>query len=165
MPCDVVEAIEDALWTYFWKKLQWMLIKLVGKRVALALAVFLGAAIADGPLPVGDIIGAIVALGIGLWTAWDIFQTIREAVEVFRNRRGVYRSLELIAKTAIDRAFKDCLDNDPECCEIIRKKIKEMMDEWVKRLRPGWKKRGEARKQRKKIRDAITPILRECCGD
>ena len=36
-----------------------------------------GAAVADGPLPIGDIIGAAATVGCTAWTCWDVYQATK----------------------------------------------------------------------------------------
>ncbi|MBQ3807814.1 MAG: hypothetical protein II840_07645 [Kiritimatiellae bacterium] len=50
-------------------------VSLLGKaaaRQAGTMAAGAGAAIADGPLPIGDIVGGVAVVGCTLWTWWDI---------------------------------------------------------------------------------------------
>lgn len=62
-------------------KLTWDSIKKVLQPLIVKAAKTAGAAgtaaVVDGPVPVGDVIAAVIAVGGGLWTAWEI----REAVE------------------------------------------------------------------------------------
>lgn len=51
--------------------------KILGKaaaRMAGSAAIGAGSAMADGPLPIGDVIGGAVVLGSTCWTAYDIWQ-------------------------------------------------------------------------------------------
>lgn len=54
--------------------------RIMGKsaaRLAGSAAVGTGAAVADGPLPIGDIIGGVIVLGSTCWTAYDIWQATK----------------------------------------------------------------------------------------
>lgn len=66
----VATAVAAVSWRYFWKA--------VAARFALRGAAAAGLAVADGPLPVGD----LIALGIGLFTIIDI---IRLSPELWRD--------------------------------------------------------------------------------
>ena len=57
-----------------------MVTKVLGKiaaREAVAVMAGGGAAVADGPLPVGDILGAIVFIGSTAWSGWDVYQATK----------------------------------------------------------------------------------------
>jgi len=68
------------------------------------------AAVADGPLPVGDIIGGVAVVGCTVWTAWD-----------------VYKATKLLpaslAKT-LDSVTRDC---ERQCREEVCKAGKKMV--------------------------------------
>ena len=54
--------------------------RLLGKaavRQAGTMAASAGAAVADGPLPIGDIIGAVATVGCTAWTAWDVYRATK----------------------------------------------------------------------------------------
>lgn len=48
--------------------------KTVGKRAVATVATSAGCAVADGPLPIGDAVGAVVFVAGSAWTAYDINQ-------------------------------------------------------------------------------------------
>lgn len=55
--------------------------KSAAKRAASTAAASGGAAVCDGPLPIGDAVGVVIAIGGGLWTCWDLkkaYTLIRE---------------------------------------------------------------------------------------
>lgn len=54
--------------------------KLLGKsaaRIAGSVAVGAGTALADGPLPIGDIVGGVLVIGSSCWSAYDIYQATK----------------------------------------------------------------------------------------
>ncbi len=71
-------------------------------------------AVADGPLPIGDIAGAAIAAGGAIWTAWDIYQakkvipremrrTLEESVRKCRsdlNARALEKAKEFLDSAA-----------------------------------------------------------------
>lgn len=165
--CDLTEAIEDAAFEYLKRLLINRLLRLIGRRAAAALAVLIGGAVADGPLPIGDIIGLLVSIGITIWTIYDIVYTIRSVIEAFRN--GMYQTFKRIAQTAVEAALLDCLDRRPQCCQLAKDGISRILKNWVRNLRPGWKRRrrggghAEAHRLRNQIKRELAAPLVECC--
>ena len=54
--------------------------RILGKaaaRQAGTMAAGAGAAVADGPLPIGDIIGGIAVVGCTAWTTWDVYKATK----------------------------------------------------------------------------------------
>ncbi len=84
--------------------------RILGKaaaRMAGSVAVGAGAAVADGPIPIGDIIGGAVVLGSTCWTAYDIWQATKVLPwELNKSLRAVVNDCE--AKTVRD--FKNAGD-------------------------------------------------------
>ena len=72
--------------------------KILGKaaaRMAGSVAVGAGAAVADGPIPIGDIIGGAVVLGSTCWTAYDIWQAAKVLpMELNKSLRAVVNDCE-----------------------------------------------------------------------
>lgn len=64
-------ALIKLTWNSIMKVLE-PLIRKAGKTITAAGT----AAVVDGPIPVGDIVGAVIAIGGGVWTAWDIKNAI-----------------------------------------------------------------------------------------
>lgn len=78
--------------------------KILGKaaaRMAGSVAVGAGAAVADGPIPIGDIIGGAVVLGSTCWTAYDIWQ----ATEVLP--KELRKSLHEVTNDCETKTVKD----------------------------------------------------------
>lgn len=67
------------------------------KRAGTTAAAAGTAAVADGPIPIGDIIGAVLAIGGGIWTAYDISDAYTEI------RQKLPESL----KSNIEKALRD----------------------------------------------------------
>ncbi len=69
--------------------------KILGKiaaRQAGTMAASAGAAAADGPLPVGDVIGAVATVGCTVWSGWDVYQATKilpqKLAETLRSATG-----------------------------------------------------------------------------
>ena len=73
----VSTTLEAALIASTYKIIYRVLAHIAGKLAGTASAAVIAAA-ADGPLPIGDIIGAIIAVGGLTWTATDIYKANRE---------------------------------------------------------------------------------------
>jgi uncharacterized protein (DUF2062 family) len=69
--CALTDAIEEAAFEYLKRLLLHRLLRLISRRAAVALAVLVGGAVADGPLPIGDIMGLLISIGIAIWTIAD----------------------------------------------------------------------------------------------
>lgn len=57
------------------------------------------AAVADGPLPIGDVVGAIIAVGGSAWTIWDI----RKAAEAMHNLQPTIQRQILAGSQKLER--------------------------------------------------------------
>lgn len=164
--CDLTDAIEEAAFEYLKRLLINRLLRLIAGRAALALAALVGGAVADGPLPIGDIIGLLISIGVAIWTIYDIVQTIRRIIDGFRS--GMYETFKRIARQAVDAALLDCLDRRPQCCRLAKDGIHRILKEWVRSLQPGWKRRGggghhQAHRIKNQIRRELAGPLAECC--
>lgn len=164
--CALTDAIEEAAFEYLKRLLINRLLRLIGRRAAVALAVLVGGAVADGPLPIGDIMGLLISIGIAIWTIYDSVQTIRSVIDGFR--AGMYETFKRIARQAVDAALLDCLDRKPQCCKLAKDGISRILKEWVRSLRPGWKRRGrgghyQAHRIKNLIRRELAGPLADCC--
>ena len=164
--CDLTDAIEDAAFEYLKRLLINRLLKLIGRRVAVALAALVGGIIADGAWPIGDIIGFLISIGIAIWTIYDIVQTIHRVINGFRS--GMYETFKRIARQSVDVARLDCLDRRPQCCELAKDGISRILTQWVSSLQPGWKVRGrgghhQTLRIKNQIRRELAGPLAECC--
>lgn len=171
MACDLTQAIESAAFEYLKGVLINRILKLLGKRITMALVALIGSAVADGPLPIGDIIGLIISIGIGLWTAWDLVALIKQVVNLWKEKiwDGFKRTL-LKKLIGIDPNIMDCLDKKPECCLIVIQKAGKILKKWVKGLKPKWHKRSalvrgaKFSKAMKEIKRELAGPLTECCN-
>lgn len=166
MRCDLTEAIEDAAWDYFWRALRNRLIRLIGRRTALALGTLLAGIIVDGPLSIGDTIGLVISIGIVIWTIIDVINTIRYLLDTFRS--GMLETFRRIARTSVHPSMFNCLDRKPECCQLAKDHTRRIVSQWARNLRPGWKRRGRgghasAHRVRNQLRRELAGPLAECC--
>ena len=91
--------------------------KILGRaaaRMAGSMAVGAGTAVADGPLPIGDIIGCGVVLGSTCWTAYDIWQ----ATEVLPNELD--KALRAVANDCETKTVSDYKNAGDEIYRIYR---------------------------------------------
>ena len=91
--------------------------KILGKaaaRMAGSVAVGAGSAVADGPLPVGDVIGGAVVLGSTCWTAYDIWQ----ATEVLPKELG--KALRAAANDCETNTVRDFKNAGEEIYRLYR---------------------------------------------
>lgn len=169
--CDISKAVENAALEYLKGLLISRVTKLLGKRLALALATLLGGALADGPLPIGDIVGLLISIGIGIWTLWDVKKLIEKLVDAWKQNMWD-AMIKWLSKTLlkVDPNIMDCIDKKPECCLLVIQKAGKILTDWVKGLKPGWKKKSpmkagiEFSKQFKKIKKELAGPLQECCS-
>lgn len=83
------------------------------KRAAGSVAAGAGCAVADGPLPIGDIIGCIIGIGGAAWTAWDLY----DAYDTIKNQ--LPRELD----ESITKFFNE-----------LQTSVEKRADEWSKNL-------------------------------
>jgi hypothetical protein len=165
--CDLLKAVEEAAFKYLMRLLINRIGRLLDKRIPAVLAVLIGAALADGLLLVGDIIGLIVAIGLGLWSAYDTVKTIEKVIQGFRN--GMWQQFKKIPKWLLDTTLLDCVNRKPLCCELFQREVSELLVQWVEELKPGWKKgspfAGSVRWRRmlRDIKSQIAGPLEEYC--
>ena len=168
--CNLTEAVEDAALEYLKGLLLNRLIKLLGRRAAIALGALVTEFLTDGLLPGSDIIGLVISIGVGIWTFWDVLKTIKNTIN--RYKSGAWKSFRDLPKRVLrelEPSFFDCLDRKPECCVLFNQKVGSILLKWVQDLKPGWKKKsawhaGVKFKQVKNdIKRQIAEPLRKCC--
>ncbi|MCF7786752.1 MAG: hypothetical protein K9N47_11565 [Prosthecobacter sp.] len=71
-------ALDVALAATLNHKLLLPVLRGYAERAASAVGANIALAVSDGPLPFGEIVGLLIDIGVGLWTAWDIFWLSRE---------------------------------------------------------------------------------------
>lgn len=89
-----------------WSSLGRVLQPLIAKAAKTAGAAG-GSAVADGPLPFGEAVGALIAIGGGLWTAWDI----KKAVEAHDRLPGEIEHALRQQLSALDQSARSSLDS------------------------------------------------------
>ncbi|MCH8292016.1 hypothetical protein IH992_13060 [Candidatus Poribacteria bacterium] len=166
--CDLFKAVERAAFLYLFGVLINRVGKLLGKRV-LAASVVLGIAVLGNQwVPIGVIIGLAVAIGIMIQGLYDTAKTTRTVIEKFRS--GWWQMFKRLPQQLLNDFFLDCLNRNPECCELFQREVDNMLVEWVKGLKPGWKKKlghggvlKEWRRMQSNIKRRIAGLLRKCC--
>ena len=78
---SIAVGIEAALIVPTIKVIKRVLAHVTSRAVGTATAAGVAAAV-DGPLPIGDIIGATLAVGGGAWIAWDVRKAARQMEEL-----------------------------------------------------------------------------------
>lgn len=71
-------ALDVALAVFLNHKLLLPLLRGYAERAASVVGANIALAVSDGPLPFGEIVGLFIDIGVGVWTAWDIFWLSRE---------------------------------------------------------------------------------------
>lgn len=71
-------ALDMALAVFLNHNLLLPLLRQYAERAVSLVGVNIALAVSDGPLPFGEIIGLLMDIGFGLWTAWDIYRLSRE---------------------------------------------------------------------------------------
>lgn len=71
-------ALDVALAVFLNHKLLLPLLRRYAERAASVVGANIALAVSDGPLPFGEIVGLLIDIGVGVWTAWDIFWLSRE---------------------------------------------------------------------------------------
>jgi hypothetical protein len=132
------------------------------------LALLVGAAFVKELLPISAIIGLIVAFGVGIWSIYDAIKTMRNVIEEFSNH--IWQSFKRLPRRLLNQSFLDCLNRKPECCELFQREVSKLLVEWVKGLKPGWKKGNPLisslkwRQMQRNIKRKINTSLGECCA-
>ena len=76
------------------------------------------AAVADGPLPIGDIIGAVITVAVLSWTAYDIYDVTKTMPDAMRTEiRGEIEK----TRAALEEAARSNLKRDQEACLAFAK--------------------------------------------
>lgn len=94
-----------------------------------------GSAVADGPLPIGDIIGGVITIGGLTWTAYDIYKVTKTMPDEMKGgmMKAINESREALMRTGIDNLEKtrdDCLESaDSRVKELYRVIGQEKSDE------------------------------------
>ena len=94
-----------------------------------------GSSVADGPLPIGDIVGGVIAIGGLTWTAYDIYKVTKTMPDEMKGgmMKAINESREALMRTGIDNLEKtrdDCLESaDSRVKELYRVIGQEKSDE------------------------------------
>jgi hypothetical protein len=165
----LLKAVKRVAFRYLFGVLLNRVSKLLAKRALAVLVVLAVAALTKELLPIGSLIGWIIALGIGVWSIYDVQKTIREISKKFQ--RGWQRMFNRLPQQLLDDFLLDCLNRKPECCEFFQREVSKLLLAWVKSLKPGWKKNlgtgGVLREWRQLVQDIkqqISGPLRRCCS-
>ena len=94
------------------------------KRLAGSLAAGGACAVADGPLPIGDILGGVITIGGTAWTAYDIYNVTKTLPDEMRTYmtsmvNGYERDIRLKALERAEEVLLLC----NESCHEIRKAV------------------------------------------
>lgn len=166
--CDLLKAVEAAALRYLARLLINRIGKHIGKRAIGALITFLLAALADGPSPVGDVIGLLIAIGVGIWSLYEAATMMYDIVSGFRD--GIWQSFKKIPEHVLDAPMFDCLDRKERCCQLFQAEIQRLLDDALNSLRPGWKQKSpwtgglRWRQIVKDMKNALKGPLAECCA-
>ena len=87
-------------------------------RIGTSAAAGAGTAVADGPLPIGDIIGALITVGGLTWTAYDIYKVTKKMPDEMRDQ--IIGDIRKTQKALLSTA-QDNLKNDQDSCRSFAK--------------------------------------------
>lgn len=78
-------------------------------KIGTSAAAGAGAAVADGPLPIGDVIGALITVGGLTWTAYDIYKVTKKMPDEMRDQiiGDIRKTQKALLSTAQDNLKKD----------------------------------------------------------
>lgn len=98
-------------------------------RMTASVGTGVGAAAADGPLPVGDVIGAVVIVGTTIWAAYDIYKVTESMPDEMRSKMlksiaEIRGSLLENGRRQVEEDRKVCLDSMDEKLAKFRKCLK-----------------------------------------
>lgn len=83
-------------------------IQIIAEKLAKSAGASIIAAVADGPLPIGDIVAAVIAAGGLTWTAYDIYVASKEQEKlpgkIDRNARATMRQMQTDACKIITKS-------------------------------------------------------------
>ena len=83
----------------------------IAKRMGSTLAAALAAGVADGPLPVGKVVGVVIAVGGSAWCAWDIYDAqVTLRTELTQSLNGILNEQYTNLRTAANVAGKELID-------------------------------------------------------
>ncbi len=99
------------------------LASVVKKVVTTASSAAISAA-ADGPLPIGDVVAALITVGGLTWTAVDIYKVTKAMPDEMRNE--IRTSIEEAKKRLIDEANKNITAAVVDCLESADARVKEL---------------------------------------
>lgn len=90
-------------------------VKIGGAKVKRWAAKAIAASAVDGPLPLGEIASGVMA-------AWDAVQAVAEIADAKAFAKQAFNYVENMMKTKFGN-YLDCLNEKPECCELLKNAI------------------------------------------
>lgn len=148
MKCDFSDIIKELAWENFMRVLGRYVWRRFGRRAALALA----AALIDGPIPIGDIVGLILII-------WGVVDTIVGFGELWRAWNRTLANLDQIIAHEVEqwaKEFGDGFLKDKCKCECFKNYLRDLIR--ASRIRTARLRRTRRRAAKRRLRECI----REC---
>ena len=93
--------------------------KMVGSATAAA-----GCAVADGPLPIGDIVGGVITVaGLG-WSAYDIYSVTKTMPDEMK--REILKQIDEVRKALDNTATENMLSDRDACLKSAESRLQEL---------------------------------------
>ncbi|GBC63449.1 hypothetical protein DENIS_4443 [Desulfonema ishimotonii] len=141
--CDLEVIAREIILEIAWQKGK----DIAGDKLAKGIVKFAGASVADGPVPIGDIVG------IGLF-AWDFASASRETWRMFKYSRKLRAEFRRLYSELSDNALKKLRNKKGDCCNQFAIDMAEAAGAAFTKSGRGFKK---------KLREGFDK-LKGCCG-
>lgn len=96
----------------------------IAKKMAGSVVIAGASATADGPLPIGDAIGAGVAIGGFIWTGYDIYKVTKSMPEELK--QGLLTAVHDSRQKLLDNAEENLKRESEACLRFAEDRIKEI---------------------------------------
>jgi len=102
-------------------KISTMALKSVAKKMVGTATAAATSAVADGPLPIGDIVGGVITIGGLTWTAYDIYNVTKTMPEELK--KGVMVSVYDTRQKLLDNAAENLTSESDACLKSAEARV------------------------------------------
>lgn len=106
-----------------------MALACVAKKLATTASTAVISAAADGPLPVGDVIAAVITVGGLGWTSYDLYKVCKKMPQEMREgvMKAINETRDALRRTAEENMVADC-DACLRSAEVRAKELEEVLN-------------------------------------
>ena len=83
-----------------------------------------GSAVADGPLPIGDIVGGVITIGGLVWSSYDIYHVTKQMPDEMK--AGIMESINETRSAIADTGVRNLKSDRDACLKSAETRVAEL---------------------------------------